>query len=566
MKDTIDRHDKQQLQKCLTGIQGLDEITNGGLPQSRTSLVCGSAGCGKTLLGMQFLVNGATFYNEPGVFMSFEENESELTENFYSLGIDLKGLVVEKKICMDYVYFDKSEITETGEYDLEGLFVRLDYAITSIGAKRVVLDTIEALFSGLTNYAIIRGELRRLFRWLKDRGVTAIVTGERGDGTITRHGIEEYVSDCVIQLDNKVMDQISTRRLRIIKYRGSAHGTNEYPFLIDEEGICIMPITSVGLTAQASTKRISSGIERLDTMLGGEGFYDGSSVLISGTSGTGKSTLAAFVVDAACHRGDRCLYFAFEESKNQIIRNMESVGLHLQQWEDQGLLRFVAARPTLLGLEMHLVKIYKQVNEFKPRMVVLDPISNLTATGENPEVKIMLTRLLDFLKLQGITTIFTNLSSPEQAEETEVKTSSLIDTWLALRDIEINGERNRGLYIIKSRGMAHSNQIREFILTDHGIEIIDVYKGTEGILTGSARFAQEEKDVARRLLNQQKIEWKQREVERKREKMEAEINALQLIFEAEREELEKQITEEITEAAALSQTRKDIAVLRKGDK
>jgi len=566
MKDTIGRYNQQQLQKCLTGIQGLDEITNGGLPQFRTSLVCGSAGCGKTLLAMQFLVNGATFYNEPGVFMSFEENESELTENFSSLGIDLTRLVTEKKICMDYVYFDKSEITETGEYDLEGLFVRLDYAISSIGAKRVVLDTIEALFAGLTNDAIIRGELRRLFRWLKDRGVTAIVTGEKGDGTITRHGIEEYVSDFVIQLDHKVLDQISTRRLRIIKYRGSAHGTNEYPFLIDEEGICIMPITSVGLTAQAPTKRISSGIERLDTMLGGKGFYDGSSILISGTAGTGKSTLAAFVADAACQRGDRCLYFAFEESKHQIIRNMESVGLRLQQREDQGLLHFIAARPTLLGLEMHLVKIYKQVNEFKPRMVILDPISNLTATGENPEVKIMLTRLLDFLKLQGITTIFTNLSSPEQVEETEVKTSSLIDTWLALRDIEINGERNRGLYIIKSRGMAHSNQIREFILTNGGIELVDVYRGTEGILTGSARFAQEEKDVARRLLNQQEIERKQREVERKREKMEAEINALKLVFEAEREELEKRITEEITEAATLSQTRQDIAVLRKGDK
>lgn len=566
MIDTVGRHNQQQLQKCLTGIQGLDEITNGGLPQSRTTLVCGSAGCGKTLLGMQFLVNGATLYNEPGVFMSFEENESELTENFSSLGIDLKGLVTEKKIWMDYVYFDKSEITETGEYDLEGLFVRLEYAISSIGAKRVVLDTIEALFAGLTNDAIIRGELRRLFRWLKDRGVTAIVTGEKGDGTLTRHGIEEYVSDCVIQLDHKVMEQISTRRLRIIKYRGSAHGTNEYPFLIDEEGICIMPITSVGLTAQAPTKRISSGIERLDTMLGGQGFYDGSSILISGTSGTGKSTLAAFVVDAACHRGDRCLYFAFEESKHQIIRNMESVGLQLQQWEERGLLRFIAARPTLLGLEMHLVRIYKQVNEFKPRMVVLDPISNLTATGENPEVKIMLTRLLDFLKVQGITTIFTNLSSPQQVEETEMKTSSLIDTWLALRDIEINGERNRGLYIIKSRGMAHSNQIREFILTDRGIELVDVYRGTEGILTGSARFAQEEKDVARRLLNQQEIQRKQREVERKREKMEAEINALKLVFEAEREEIEKRITEEITEAAVLSQTRQGIAVLRKGDK
>lgn len=555
----------QQLKKCPTGIQGLDEITNGGLPKSRTSLVCGSAGCGKTLLAMQFLVNGAILYDESGVFMSFEENESELTENFSSLGIDLQKLVNEKKIYMDYVYFDKSEITEAGEYDLEGLFVRLNHAINYLGAKRVVLDTVEALFAGLTNYSTIRGELRRLFRWLKDKGVTAIVTGEKGDGTITRHGIEEYVSDCVIQLDHKVVEQISTRRLRIIKYRGSAHGTNEYPFLIDEEGFCIMPITSVGLTADASSKRLSSGLERLDTMLGGQGFYEGSSILISGTSGTGKSTLAALVANTACKRGDRCLYFAFEESKQQIVRNMQSVGLELEIFEEQGLLRFVAARPTLLGLEMHLVKIYKQVNEFKPHLVILDPISNLTATGENTEVKIMLTRLLDFLKIQGITTIFTNLSSPEQMEETEVKTSSLIDTWLALRDIEKDGERNRGLYIIKSRGMAHSNQIREFILTNRGIELVDVYRGTGGILTGAARFAQEEKDAAQRLLNQQAIERKQREIERKREKMEVEINALKLSFAAEQEELEKSIAEATMEAATLLQIRQDIAGLRKGD-
>ena len=564
--DTIGGLEQQQLPKCLTGIQGLDEITNGGLPRNRTALVCGSAGCGKTLLAMQFLVNGATLYDEPGVFMSFEENEKELAENVSSLGIDLKGLMAEKKIFLDYVYFDKSEITETGDYDLEGLFVRLDYAIKFIGAKRVVLDTIEAIFAGLANANIIRAELRRLFRWLKDRGVTAIVTGEKGAGSLTRHGIEEYVSDCVIQLDHKVSDQISTRRLQIVKYRGSAHGTNEYPFLIDEEGICIMPITSVGLTAQASSERVSSGIERLDTMLGGKGYFAGSSILISGTAGTGKTTLAAFSADAACRRGERCLYFVFEESDHQIIRNMRSVGLDLKQWQDNGTLRFVAARPTLLGLEMHLVRIYKMVNEFKPQLVILDPISNLTVAGENAEVKIMLTRLIDFLKIQGITAIFTKLSSHKQLEETNLQTSSLIDTWVTVRDIEINGERNRGIYVLKSRGMAHSNQIREFILSDHGVELVDVYTGADGILTGSARFAQEEKDAAQRLLSQQEIERKQREVERKRTKMEAEIVDLKLAFEADEEELEKLIAEEVAQSGTLANTRKEIAALRKGDK
>ena len=556
----------QQLPKCLTGIQGLDEITNGGLPRDRTALVCGSAGCGKTMLAMQFLVNGAMLYDEPGVFMSFEENEKELAENVTSLGIDLEKLTAEKKVFLDYVYFDKSEITETGDYDLEGLFIRLDYAINVIGAKRVVLDTIEVLFSELSNATVIRAELRRLFRWLKDRGVTAIVTGEKGTGSLTRHGIEEYVSDCVIQLDHKVVDQISTRHLQIIKYRGSAHGTNEYPFLIDEEGICIMPITSVGLTAQASTERVSSGIERLDTMLGGKGYYAGSSILVSGTAGTGKTTLAAFSAEAACRRGERCLYFVFEESDHQIIRNMRSVGLDLKQWQDNGLLRFVAARPTLLGLEMHLVRIYKLVNEFKPRLVILDPISNLAASGETVEVKIMLTRLIDFLKLQGITAIFTNLSSRKILEENELQTSSLIDTWIAVRDIEINGERNRGIYVLKSRGMAHSNQIREFILSDQGVELVDVSTGADGILTGSARFAQEEKDAAQRLRRQQEIEHRQREVERKRTKLEAEIINLKLAFEADEEELGELIAEEMAESGTLANTRREIAALRKGDK
>ncbi len=566
MTDLSSTSFQQQLPKCPTGIQGLDEITNGGLPKGRTALVCGSAGCGKTLLAMQFLVNGAKLYNEPGVFMSFEENERELAENVASLGINLEGLVTENKICLDHVYFDKSEIAETGEYDLEGLFVRLEYAIKTIGAKRVVLDTIEAIFSGLANETIIRAELRRLFRWLKDKGVTAIVTGEKGTGSFTRHGIEEYVSDCVIQLDHKVFDQISTRWLRIIKYRGSAHGTNEYPFLIDEEGICIMPITSVGLEAHAITEQISSGIERLDTMLGGKGFYKGSSILISGTAGTGKSTLAAYAADAACRRGDRCLYFAFEESAHQIIRNMRSVGLDMKQWQEQGLLRFTAARPTLLGLEMHLVRIYKQVHEFKPQLVILDPISNLSSAGETSEVKIMLTRLLDFLKLQGITAIFTNLSSSKHLEETEMQTSSLIDTWIALRDIESNGERNRGLYVLKSRGMAHSNQIREFILSDRGIELANVYLGADGIFTGSARYAQEEKDKAARLLRQQEIERKQREVERKRAKLEAEIAALKLAFEADQEELEKLMAEECLQLNVLAGNRKEMSMLRKGDK
>jgi circadian clock protein KaiC len=558
-------HTVQVLRKCPTGIQGLDEITFGGLPLGRTALVCGAAGCGKTLMAMQFLVNGAVLYDEPGVFMSFEENEAELAENFFSLGIDLNELVAQKKISLDYVHLDKSEISETGEYDLEGLFVRLDYAINSISAKRVVLDTIENLFSGLSNVTILRSELRRLFRWLKARGVTAMVTGEQGSDTLTRHGIEEYVSDCVILLDHKVVDQISTRRLRIAKYRGSAHGTNEYPFLIDEQGICIMPITSIGLNASASTEQISTGVERLDTMLGGQGFYVGSSVLITGTAGTGKTSLAASAADAACRRGERCLYFAFEESRSQIVRNMKSIGIDLDQWIGQGLLQFYASRPMLFGIEMHLVNMYKKINEFKPHLVILDPISNLTAAGNFSDVKLMLTRTLDFLKLQNITAILLDLSSVNHTEQTDIGISSLTDTWISLRDIELNGERNRGLHLLKSRGMAHSNQIREFVLTNHGIDLLDVYTGSEGVLTGSARYAQEEKEIAQSLLRQQEITRKQREIDRKRQQMEATISNIKTTFEAEKEELEKIITQEKAQLKIQNINKDHMAKLRKAD-
>lgn len=555
----------QILKKCPTGIQGLDDITFGGLPLGRTALVCGAAGCGKTLLAMQFLVNGAQLYNEPGIFMSFEENETELAENFASLGVDLNELTAQNKINLDYVHLAKNEIAEAGDYDLDGLFIRLDYAIQSIGAKRVVLDTIEALFSGLSNTTILRAELRRLFRWLKERGVTAIVTGERGNGTLTRHGIEEYVSDCVILLEHKVVDQISTRRLRIAKYRGSAHGTNEYPFLIDEQGICLMPITSVGLNAVASIERISSGIERLDTMLGGHGFYVGSSILISGTAGTGKTSLAASTADAACRQGKRCLYFAFEESRSQIVRNMKSVGIDLNQWLDQGLLEIHASRPTLFGLEMHLVNMYKKVTESKPQLVILDPISNLTAAGNCSDVKLMLTRMLDFLKLQNITALFLDLSNFNQTSQTDIAISSLTDTWIALQNIEINGERNRGLYLLKSRGMAHSNQIREFVLTDQGIELLDVYTGPEGVLTGSARYAQEEKELAQRLMREQEIERKRREIERKHQQLTATIASLQADFESEKMELEKIMALEGAHLTALDSNRLHLAKLRNAD-
>jgi circadian clock protein KaiC len=558
---------KARLAKCPTGIRGLDEITDGGLPQGRPTLICGRAGCGKTLMAMEFLVRGAVQYDEPGVFMSFEETAEELIQNVASLGWDLEALIADKKIAIDYVHVEPSQIQETGEYDLEALFIRLGYAIKSIDAKRVVLDTIEVLFGSLLDDAIVRSELRRLFVWLKDKGVSAIVTAESGNNTLTRHGLEEYVSDCVIRLDQRMIDELSTRRVHIVKYRGSKHGTNEYPFLINEDGIAVLPITSVGLEHDISTERISTGIKRLDTMLEGQGFFRGSSILISGTAGTGKSSIAAHFADATCRRGERCLYFAFEESPNQIIRNMRSIGIDLEAVVKQDLLKIQALRPTFYGLEMHLVKIHQLVNEFKPTVVIIDPISNMTYSGNEIQVKSFLMRLIDFLKTQQITTLLTNLSTGgNPLEYTDVGVSSLMDTWLLLRDIESNGERNRLLYLLKSRGMAHSNQVREFCLTSSGIELIDVYLGAGGVLTGTARTVQEAQEKAAALVRQQEIEQKQRDLERKRKAMEAQITALQVQFEAEKEEIERMIRQQELKEKSLLQQQVERAQLRKADR
>jgi circadian clock protein KaiC len=439
-------------------------------------LVCGSAGCGKTLLAIEFLVRGAIQYGEPGVFLAFEETAEELTQNVRSLGFDLDDLTAKKKLAVDYIRLEPSEIQETGDYDLEGLFVRLAYAIDSIGAKRVVIDTIEVLFAGLADAGTLRSEIRRLFRWLKDKGVTAVVTGERGDGTLTRHGLDEYVSDCVILLDHRVTEQLSTRRLRIVKYRGSAHGTNEFPFLIDENGISVVPITSAGMEHPCSTERIPTGVPALDEMLGGLGYLRGSSVLVSGTAGTGKTSLAAYFAAAACERGERSLYFSFEEAPSQLVRNMASIGLDLGRWTKAGLLKIQSARPTLYGLEMHLAYMHKMIAESKPQAVVLDPISTFISAGSANEAGLMLVRLVDFLKTLGITSVFTNLTHGNaELEQTDVGISSIIDTWLLLRDAERTGERSTSFYVLKSRGMAHSRQVREFRLTNHGIELAELH-------------------------------------------------------------------------------------------
>ena len=555
-----------RLPKCPTGIQGLDEITGGGLPRGRPTLVCGGAGCGKTLLAAEFLVRGAVQFGEPGVLMAFEETEKELKANVASLGFDLEGLVRRRKIVVDYVHIERSEVQESGEYDLEGLFVRLGHAIDSIGAKRVVLDTMEVLFASLPNEAILRSELRRLFRWLKDKGVTAVITAERGRESLTRHGLEEYVSDCVIVLDHRVYDQIATRNLRVVKYRGALHGTNEFPFLIGSEGISVLPITSLGLNHRASSERIATGIPRLDSMLGGQGFFRGSSVLLTGTPGTGKTIVAANFAHAACRRGERALFFSFVESPDQIIRNMHSIGLRLEPMVKRGLLRFHSARPSLYGLEMHLATIFKEIAAFQPHVVIVDPITSLMDAGTASEGKGMVTRLIDYLKAGQVTSLFTGLAHGGLAlRQTDSAVSSLMDAWLSLEDFEGNGEHNRVLYVLKARGLAHSNQIREFLISDHGIDVVDAYIGASGVLTGSARAAQGALEKAAVLAGQQEAAQLKREVERKRGALERQISDLRADYEGEALEL-RRIAEQVgTRTFVLGTERAESGRLRQAD-
>jgi circadian clock protein KaiC len=550
------------LPKAPTGITGFDQITEGGLPRARPTLICGGPGCGKTLFGLEFVIRGALDFDEPGVIITFEENVEDLERNVASMGLDLGTLVARKKIAIDYVRVERAEIEETGEYNLEGLFVRIKYAVDQVGAKRVMLDTVETLFAGLTDQGVLRSELRRLFRWFKEQGLTTVITGEAGEKTLTRHGLEEYVSDCVIMLDQRVRDQITTRRLRIVKYRGTTHGANEYPFVIDSEGISVFPITALNLDFKVSTRRISSGIPALNEMLGG-GYYEGSTILLTGSAGTGKTSLASSLAESVCLRGQRCLYFSFEEAPQQLFRNMKSIGINLQPHVDSGRLRVESARPTLLGLEQHIVRLRKLIEIFRPEAVILDPISSLLGMGEKNEIDIAVTRIIDFLKGKGVTAFVSSLTQQGSGLETStIGLSSLIDTWLLLRDFETANERNRGLFIVKSRGMAHSNQVREFKLTDNGVVLQAPYLGAAGILMGSSRLAQEMQDAAEKRVRSVEADRRKDLIETKRLALESEIDSLRLAFKAEAGTIEVQMAEETQRESASTAERGAIAKSR----
>ena len=557
---------EHRLEKAPTGIRGFDEITQGGLPKGRTALVTGGPGTGKTMFAMEFLVKGATEFGEPGVFVSFEETADELIANSASLGLSLPELCDANLLYMDYVRVERSEIEESGEYDLEGLFIRLSHAINTVGARRLVLDTIETLFSGLSNVSILRAELRRLFRWLKDKNISTIVTGERGAESLTREGLEEYVSDCVILLDHRVTDQVSTRRLRVLKYRGSEHGTNEYPFLISDRGFMVLPITSVKLDYAVGEERVSSGIPRLDAMLGGKGFYRGSLILVSGTAGTGKTTVAASFADAACRRGEKTMYFAFEESAQQVVRNMRSIGLDLEQWTGKGILKIVGQRPTIHGLEHHLMAMQFMIDDFRPTTVVVDPVTNLSQVGSLRDVRLMLSRLVDYLKARNITILFTSLTQGgTDAELTDVGISSLADSWMKLQNLEAGGERNRGISILKSRGMSHSNQVREFLLTDQGIDLVDTYTGPEGVLAGSARVAREDDERAQEAALRLEIERLEEDRKKRRALLEDQITRLRSEYESAEKELEGRIRLEKLKMETIFRKRKEMGTSRKAE-
>ncbi|MDR3436298.1 circadian clock protein KaiC [Telmatospirillum sp.] len=561
MKPKENERKMPQLTKAPTGISGLDEVLLGGLPAGRPTLVCGAAGCGKTLLGMTFLVNGATRFGEAGVMVSFEETGQDLADNVASLGFDVPGLIAAKKLAIDHIHIERSEIAESGEYDLEGLFVRLGYLVDQIGAKRVVLDTLEALFSNLSNESTVRAELRRLFGWLKERGLTTIITGERGQDTLTRHGLEEYVSDCVIVLDNRVQDQITTRRLRIVKFRGSAHGTNEFPFLLDDQGITVVPLSSSGLDHKVSNDVVSTGILGLDAMLGPNGIYRGSSVLVSGVAGSGKTIIGASFADAACRRGERCMFFSFEEAAEQLIRNVGSAGVQLQQHVEAGLLRFETTRPTSFGFEMHLAHMQRELDRFRPSAVIVDPVTSFR--GPDSEVNALLLRMLDMLKTRGVTTIFTSLTfSTERMAQSDFGLSSLMDSWISLADIESNGERNRGLYVLKSRGMSHSNQIREYLLTDQGVILIEAYIGVAGVLTGSARLAMDAQASLEAQQQREEIASRRREIANRRAATERQIAELHAEIEMQEAEVTRLIAQNERRERVLEADRAAMSVSR----
>jgi len=546
--------------KSPTGIEGFDELTLGGLPTGRPTLVCGSAGCGKTLFASTFLFNGARLYDEPGVFVTFEERPIDIVANVESLGFDLQGLIDQSRIHIEHIAIDPSEVAEIGDYDLEALFLRLEFAVDQIGAKRIVLDTIESLFSAFSNPAILRAEIRRLFDWLKQKGLTAVITGERGDGTLTRQGLEEYVSDCVILLDHRVDNQISTRRLRIVKYRGTAHGTNEYPFLIDEDGFSVLPVSSLGLGHKVFDERISTGVPDLDAMLTGGGFHRGSSILLTGVAGSGKSSLACMMADAACKRGERALYLSFEESEAQTVRNMRSIGTDLAKWLKNGQMRYIAARPTFYSLEMHLAIMLREIGKFKPQLVVLDPISAFTGAADMTEVQAMLLRIVDYLKSNGITAIFTHLAHIQQAE-TDAGLSSLMDGWVLLLNREVNGEFNRELYLLKARGIAHSNQVREFIMSSDGIQLLEPYLGDAGALTGSARRAEEARARRAEVDRLAEVSRVQDQVTQRRRRALAQIEALRADIDGDEAELKRLVK---AEEVYLKQSRDDASAMALG--
>ncbi|WP_240236172.1 circadian clock protein KaiC [Nocardioides sp. CFH 31398] len=551
------------LEKAATGIEGFDDITFGGLPRARATIVTGAAGSGKSMFGVEFLAQGARAYGEPGVLLSFEETADELVANAASIGVDLRAMADEGTLVVDSAAGDLDDLVQSGAFDLEGLLLRLAAAIDAVGARRVVLDTVETLFSTLPDETTVRREFARLLRWLKERDLTVVVTAERGQqGRLTRHGIEEYVSDCVVVLDHRVEDEVATRRMRVAKYRGSPHGTNEFPFLISGRGLVVMPLHHDELT-EVSEERVSLGIPELDTMVGG-GVFRGSTIMISGSAGTGKTSIAACAADAACRRGEKALFLSFEEPSGQVVRNMRSIGLDLQHWIDKGLLVVQHMRPAITGLEAHLASLHMILDEHPAEVVVLDAVASLSRGVASYASASAVARDIAMLRLRGATTVLTALAGTHDDPHTDVSASSLVDAWLLVRNVENDGERNRLLMTIKNRGSFHSNQVREFLLTDDGPRLVDVFVGPDGVLTGSAREQQEARDASTEDARRRDQERRRASIERRREEVEAQIATLRRQLEDELADFADVDDSAADEAADRAAERADSAARRVG--
>ena len=542
-----------------TGVKGLDDVLGGGIPQGHAMLLVGKPGTGKSILSMEYLLHGIELHKENGVYISFEESEKQIISNAASFGWKFEEMVKKNKLAISYIDMQPEQMRTVGDYDLSALILRVKGAIKKVNARRVVIDGINNLLSTFDDERIIRSDLLRLIREIKEVNATIFITGERGHDSWSKMGFEEYLADGLMHLDNRTDGNYQTREIQVVKCRGINHYTGKSPFIINSEGMSIRPLITADFDYKVLKSRVSTGIADIDNMLGGKGLYRGSTVYITGPSGAGKTSISSSFANGACSRGERALFLAFEESSDQIIRNMKSIGLSLDKWVNEKLLYFYTARATTNSLEGHLDNIMTMVREVEPTCVVLDPISAFRPIANENETKLMLIRLNDYLRARKITTVFTALSSDgEYSEHADVQLSSIADTWIVVRIMDYKGERNNVMQLMKSRGMSHSRQMKEMYFTGNGLKLQNVYQGPEGVLTGAARIGQEKYEKLKEARNVIEIDKNRKKIERKKSLLEASIEALKHEYEEELEALHAAIEEAEEQNSKIKETRKEI--------